>query len=236
MICISVVDHGHGPLVTKLIHQLSCLSSVSQIILTINIPGPFLFNSDDLIHVIHNTSPLGFGENHNNAYKHCTQPFFCVLNPDIELLEDPFPILVQCLLNTNNSAIGPVIISPNGSIEDSARYYPSVSGLLKKLLFSRDGRWPINFEQQINYPDWLAGMFILFKSEIFKKIEGFDTRYFLYYEDVDICKRLSNHGYQLGLCTTVKVIHNARRTSRRSLRYMLWHFKSMFRFLFLKSK
>ena len=236
MICISVVSHGHGHLLPKLFKQLIGFSMFGQIILTLNTVETKEHKYFGPVCVVKNPSPLGFGENHNNAFKLCNQPYFCVLNPDIEFVDNPFLALVQCLSNTNHSLVAPVILSPDGSVEDSARYYPSVGGVIKKLVFRDDGRWPINFEQPINHPDWVAGMFMLFKSEAFKEIGGFDIKYFLYYEDVDICRRLKNHGHQLGLCTSVSVIHDARRTSRKNLRYMLWHLKSMLRFLFLRPR
>jgi hypothetical protein len=129
--------------------------------------------------------------------------------------------------------VAPIILSSSGDIEDSARKFPTLYSLLKKFLFSIDGKWPLEHDENINYPDWVAGMFMLFDSKKFIDIKGFDNKYFLYYEDVDICRRIKLGGYSLCLCTQVKVIHNARRTSRKNIKYMFWHIRSIFRFLFL---
>ena len=236
MIAISIVSHGHGPLVEKLINQLLDLPLVHQIILTLNIPESLIIKSFDSIQIIHNINPVGFGHNHNNAFLLSTQTFFCVLNPDIEFTEDPFPELIKCLQNENTALAAPLIISSDHSIEDSSRYFPTLSSILKKFFFSYDGRWPLDFNQTLNHPDWVAGMFMLFPSSSYKQIGGFDENYFLYYEDVDICRRIRNSGQQIALCTEVQVIHNARRTSRKNIKFMYWHVKSLCRYLFLKSK
>jgi GT2 family glycosyltransferase len=73
-------------------------------------------------------------------------------------------------------------------------------------------------------------MFMLFKPDLFSAVDGFDERYHLYYEDVDICARLKIAGYRIMACPTVSVIHSARRESHRNLRYMKWHLQSMLRF------
>ena len=80
------------------------------------------------------------------------------------------------------------------------------------------------------YPDWVAGMFMVLRSETFRAAGGFDEGYFLYYEDVDLCWRLQRSGLRAALLPTVRAIHDARRSSHRKLRYLLWHGKSMLRF------
>jgi hypothetical protein len=223
-------------MVGLLLKQLIQFPYVKQIILTLNLPENFEVENHESYQILRNTSPVGFGENHNNAFKFSTQPFFCILNPDIEFIEDPFPELVKCLQNVKTALASPIIISPEYFIEDSARYFPTLSGILRKIFFLNDGMWPLDFNLSLNHPDWVAGMFMLFPSSAYEQIGGFDQNYFLYYEDVDICRRIRNKGYQIALCTQVKVIHNAQRASRKNIKFMFWHLKSLFRFLFLKTK
>lgn len=236
MITISIVSHGHGEMVEKLIAQLQKIETVSQIILTLNIPESVQTKNDAKLNIIQNNLPLGFGANHNNAFKICSEDFFCVLNPDIEFAQDPFPTLLECIAQKNISLAAPIIISPSGEIEDSARKFPTWSGMLNKLFFSADGRWPLDLTESVNYPDWVAGMFMLFPSTAYMQVGGFDERYFLYYEDVDLCRRMQNQDHKIGLCTKVKVIHDAQRGSRKNVRLLLWHVKSMLRFLLLSPK
>jgi N-acetylglucosaminyl-diphospho-decaprenol L-rhamnosyltransferase len=80
------------------------------------------------------------------------------------------------------------------------------------------------------FPDWVGGMFMLFRRETFEQSGGFDQRYFLYYEDVDLCARLRLRGYEVAICPGAKVVHHAHRSSHRSFKYMAWHLASMLRF------
>ena len=75
-------------------------------------------------------------------------------------------------------------------------------------------------------------MFILFRSEAYMQVKGFDERYFMYYEDADIGRRLARKGWKTMLEPNTTVIHDAQRASHRSIRHLQWHLKSMFRFLF----
>ena len=83
-------------------------------------------------------------------------------------------------------------------------------------------------------PDWVGGMFMLFTRETFDAVGGFDERYHLYYEDVDICARVRTSGKEIVLCPTVEVIHDAQRQSHTSPRFFAWHVVSMLRFFFSK--
>ncbi len=71
---------------------------------------------------------------------------------------------------------------------------------------------------------------MLLPSEAFAAVGGFDERYHLYYEDVDLCARLRLAHRDVVLCPTVEILHDARRESHRNLRYLGWHVRSMLRF------
>ena len=236
MICISIVSHGHAKMVEILIKQIVNLSLVEQIILTFNIPEQFQNIDDNRIKIIQNNKQVGFGANHNKAFKVCKQPYFCVLNPDVQLINDPFVILLKHLENNYISLIAPLVITKSGEIEDSARVFPTLLSIAKKILLSDEGRWNLDMEETINYPDWVAGMFMLFKSDKFAKISGFNEKFFLYYEDVDICRRFKIAGYKIGLCTEINIIHIARRDSRKKLKYLFFHLKSLIQFFLTRYK
>ena len=185
----------------------------------------------DKVEIIQNHTPKGFGANHNAVFRRCTESFFCVLNPDVELIENPFPTLLKALNDESIALAAPLIIAPDGSVEDSVRFYPTFASLLFKAFGSSDGRFAVKFNEPIQYPDWVAGMFMLFRSSVFKSLNGFDEGYFLYYEDVDICRRAWLHRMRIAVLPEVVAIHDARRDSRRSLRHMRWHLASMVYFL-----
>jgi N-acetylglucosaminyl-diphospho-decaprenol L-rhamnosyltransferase len=129
---------------------------------------------------------------------------------------------------------GPRVINPDGGLEDNARPFPSPITLLKKLVGNRAASlYPDDAVPDT--PDWVAGMFMLFDSKAFAQVGGFDEGYFLYYEDADICARLSQAGWPIVYCKEAEVVHDARRDSHRKLRYLKWHLNSMMRFFRLSA-
>jgi GT2 family glycosyltransferase len=220
-------------MVGSLIGDLAAITETRlEIILTQNIPevrnyfsGAIPFNTVR----IKNAKPKGFGANHNAAFGHAKGDFFCVLNPDIRIPRNPFPALLAELSRPKIGVAAPRILGPTGGIEDSARRFPTAAFLLRKALEDAPIIDYPTVDKPIS-PDWVAGMFMLFRREIFAEVGGFDESYFLYYEDVDLCRRLRRRGLDVRMVPSVDVIHDARRASRRSLRYLRWHIESMLRY------
>lgn len=236
LIHISVVSHGQGSLVHQLLDDLKSTSVAGTIhvTLTLNIYETLPFTQASFpfpLEVIINSEPKGFGANHNSAFVHQqkSSTFFCVLNPDIRFYKNPFPALVACLENFKIGLSAPLVVDQNGIVEDSARVFPTPFKILCKALGRCKGSDYVFRDENI-FPDWVGGMFMLFKKETFEQLNGFNERYFLYYEDVDLCARLKLMGGELALCPTAQVVHNAQRSSHSSLKYLKWHISSMLRF------
>ena len=121
-------------------------------------------------------------------------------------------------------------IPPDLSPEDHARSFPSAFTLAAKA-FGHRPRVVAPDGKAIYHPDWVAGMFMLFRTEILRSLGGFDERYFLYYEDVDLCARLRDRGMEVAVSASTSVIHEARRASRQNFQYAWWHMCSAARFL-----
>jgi len=75
-------------------------------------------------------------------------------------------------------------------------------------------------------------MFLVLRSQTFAQLGGFDPRYTLYCEDVDLCARIRLLGLRLEVVRTTSVTHHAQRASHRSLRPLLLHLSSLFKFWF----
>lgn len=233
---ISVVSHAQIGLINNLLRDIEelCRDLSLELILTLNLSETLPFCLDSFsypIRVVHNATPKGFGANHNQAFTYATGKYFCVMNPDIRLINNPFSMLLACLKDPSVGVVAPLVLGASGEIEDSARRFPSPLKILCKVFGGCKGS-DYGLTEVPIYPDWVGGMFMLFPREIFERLSGFDQRYFLYYEDVDICARLRLLGYEVALCSQASVIHNAQRSSHRSFRYMRWHLRSMARFFF----
>ena len=234
ILTISIVSHKQIALVVHLFGDIRdyCKGASIELILTLNLPEELPFSEHEYsfpVKIIHNRLPLGFGENHNQAFQQATGLFFCVINPDIRLNNDPFPALISCLQDSSIAVAAPLVVNENDAAEDSARYFPTPLQILCKVLGGCKGSDYI-LNDGVVFPDWVAGMFMLFRHETFEQAGGFDQRYFLYYEDVDLCARLRLLGYEVALCPDAKVVHHAHRSSHRNFKYLTWHLASMLRF------
>ncbi len=236
-VTVSIVSHGHCKMLSNLLKEMSDLeSSISEVIITHNIPSDFIIDANSYsfhTRVIHNEFPLGFGANHNQAFKCCATEYFCVLNPDVQFIEDPFAELISCLKDNKAGIAAPMVLSTDGIIEDSFRKFPSPLLILKKALTGEKGVYKTSTDSPFFYPDWVAGMFMLLNSSTYKSLGGFDEGYFLYYEDIDFCLRSWRAKMSIVVSKNVSIIHNAQRDSHSNSRFFFLHLKSMFRFFLM---
>ena len=114
-VTISIVSHNHGPLVKTLLDQL-CMyhGHIARIIVTFNVLEKVKIKEDNYpfeVYLIYNDNPKGFGANHNQAFNYCDTEYFCVMNPDISVVEDPFLSLLRHIDNHNIAIIAPMIVT-----------------------------------------------------------------------------------------------------------------------------
>ncbi len=205
-----------------------------QIIVTLNLPEAedFLEAAGSFpIVVIRNTSPKGFGANHNSAFAICESDLFCVLNPDLYIGSINLDYMRNILSDPSVGAWAPQVNSPAMSIEDSARKFPTPLKLFSRY-FLRDYALDYPMPNRPVEVDWVAGMFVAFRQEVFSALKGFDETYYMYMEDVDICRRLKRMTLKVIYDPRVIVIHDARRDSRKNLKYLIWHLISVVKYFF----
>lgn len=233
-VVVSVVSHGQGNIVVNLLNDIGsvCDCSNIRVILTINKPEVLPFDPDAFpfdMTVIRNVCPRGFATNHNVAFQATETPAFCVVNPDIRLRVDPFPSLMAAIQQSEAGIAAPKIVTPLGAVEDSARRSIAPHRIGRRVL-RLGGRNDYVIAESLVYPDWVAGMMMLFASEVFAEIGGFNERYFMYCEDADICTRVWRKGSKVVLVPWVSVTHDARRNSHHDLQHLRWHIASLLRF------
>lgn len=221
----------HGPLIGHLLADLARFPETAMhVVLTLNVeetlpfdPASFPFRID----VVRNAQPRGFGANHNAASAHCAARYFAIVNPDVRLPENPFPALLPRLDDASVAAAAPLTILPDGNVQDTARSFPSPWSILAKAAGWRPH--PANPSAPFR-PDWVAGSFVVFRRDAYRVVGGFDEKYYLYYEDVDICARLAALGWRVEVEPAVKIIHDPRLSSHHDLRYFRVHVQSAIRY------
>jgi N-acetylglucosaminyl-diphospho-decaprenol L-rhamnosyltransferase len=231
---LSIVSHGQGSLIHLLLNDLAELPRQNfEVLITLNLPEDetpyqgYIFP----VRIIRNSEPKGFGANHNAAFAQSLSQWFAVVNPDIRINALDLQTLVLPFQNQAVAVVAPVVLSGNGNVEDSARRFPTLIRFLKRtLLGQRNADYKIG--ETTCAVDWVAGMFVVFRREVYQEVGGFDDRrFFMYLEDADICRRIGKKGWQVIVNPNSKVIHVAQRASRRNLKHMRWHAVSAFRFL-----
>lgn len=234
---ISIVSHGQSRMLLELLHDAANANvECSRLIITKNIPEEFdckeFLISDETI-IIDNSSRKGFGANHNSAFDNSNANYFAVLNPDLRFNNNPFPMLLENFKDPKVGIVCPLVTDSEGVPDDSTRKFPTLPNLIRKFFKVNDGGVQRATNMQPTEVDWAAGMFLIIKKEAMLSVGGFDSKFFLYYEDVDLCARLRECGWKIVLDPRVSVVHLAQRQSHRNFRYMIWHFCSIVRY-FLK--
>jgi N-acetylglucosaminyl-diphospho-decaprenol L-rhamnosyltransferase len=168
---------------------------------------------------IYNKAPKGFGANNNQAFSRCVTPWFLVVNPDMQFPSDVLAPLLA-VAQPRSGLLTPRIYEP-GRVEPE-QHRRTITPL--EILTRRRPHYP-----RPEKPDWIPGLFMLFRAEVFARIRGFDKRYFMYGEDFDICARMQLAGWQLEVDEALVAIHDARRASQRSIRHFLWHATSLWK-------
>ena len=232
-ITISIVSHNQIDYVKKLLSDLKKFNFYEKIIITTNIKENLdsLENFKNLqLKIIANDKPKGFGENHNFAFNFCNTKYFLILNPDVRINKLDINNL-QSIFNNEKFVyvVSPTANDLKGAVQDNARVFPKLYDPFLRI-FKKN----IDYKRQGNYleVDWVSGMFMLFDAKKFSELGGFDENFFLYYEDVDICKRIKLIGGKTIISNIEKVIHTGQKASHTNIKYSLIHIKSLFRYHF----
>ncbi|MDM8355014.1 glycosyltransferase family 2 protein [Pandoraea communis] len=231
---VSIVSHGHGECLKRLFADIESqdLGAHLKVLLTLNLPGETFCTSSYpgiSIDIIRNSSPAGFGHNHNKAFAKCRTKYFLILNPDVRLRE---PGVLRSLVDLARKDGGdglwaPLITNLDGVVEDSVRHNLSPLSVAKRAL-----RRETPISRELSSTDngpffWVAGMAMLVTSDAFRRVGGFDQRFFLYCEDYDLCARFYAAGLPIRCVSQVVFIHDAQRDSHRSMKYFRLHVTSL---------
>ena len=235
LLTISIVSHGDSKKIIRLLKSICKFEHAKsiQLIVTDNL-GNEISEIDDSpwfsLEILRNDTTLGFARNHNRAFQLATGQYFCILNPDVLFKEEAVHPLIRLLESGQADIVAPRIEDSNNTLQDSYRKFPTPFQIVQRRLLGYQFSSPSPDASGLVQPDWIAGIFMLMKSETYRDLNGFDEKYRLYFEDVDFCARAQLAGLKLVVDTNVYVQHDAQRSSRKELIYLLWHIQSAFRF------
>ncbi len=235
LVTLSVVSHGDALKIYRLLDSLRMHEPADQLdlIVTDNFgqdfpePGTSLWKS---FTIVRNTHPQGFAQNHNRAFELSTSNYFCILNPDIVFEHEVILRLIELLKSGEADIVAPLIVDSSGVVQDSFRDLPKPIEIIRRRLPGYKHGFASADEKEIIHPDWIAGMFLLLKSDTYQDLGGLNEKYRLYFEDVEFCTRARLAGLNICLDTRLRVRHDAHRASRKNFRFLLWHIQSAVQF------
>ena len=182
---------------------------------------------------------LGFGTAHNRIMEYLKGQegsLHLIINPDIEWDKSPFPALLGYMKNHPHvAAVMPDVHNRDGSRQYLAKQKPSALILFGRRFFQKRKFMQkkihnyelrhYNFSRPEIVP-LISGCFMLVRTSIFYKIDGFDPRYFLYLEDYDLCHRMQQEGSEVAIVPQAQVTHGHERASYGWTIELIWHIKS----------
>jgi N-acetylglucosaminyl-diphospho-decaprenol L-rhamnosyltransferase len=191
-------------------------------------PGPAVALHASQVTLVRSATNRGFGGGVNLGLRQAAGEFVLLLNPDCVLHEGAAERMQGELREHPECAlVGPQILNPDGSLQGSARGDPSfATGLFgRTTLLTRlfpNARWSrqnIKIDQsriargESFAVDWVSGACMMARRTALEAVGGFDERYFLYWEDADLCRRLRNTGQTVRYVPAAKVMHVGARSS-----------------------
>ena len=236
---ISVINHSHDSIIIKN-PTLKKLASVHVVIIKSNTPaGAELKNyckAGNII-LLESAGKKGFGANNNEIFSYSknelgmkNDDLFLVLNPDIVISVTSIDDLIRGI-NTKNIDIASINLFKDSEYQiydNSIRHYPNVLSPIRSLFGLK--RNDLYDKATITTPtriEWASGSFLLFKVDTYKKLNGFDEKYFMYFEDADICTRANKEGLNVYFFPSIKGIHYASHQNRLLFsRHFFWYLLS----------
>jgi GT2 family glycosyltransferase len=182
-----------------------------------------------------NTNNLGYGAAANQGILHCSAPYVLLLNSDTCLQRGCLKALSSYLDNHLRAAIvGPRLINPEGLLQPSCFPFPTLLPLFlqESRLEHLIGLIPLVRDHYLRtwlhiysrVVPWILGAALAIRREAFEEIGGFDTSFYMYAEEVDLCYRLAKSGWETHFTPDATIVHEGGASTRQHRATMSVHF------------
>ncbi len=183
--------------------------SLSHEIIIVNNDKELLsdFSKNPGLKIIENGKNIGFGRACNLAVQASIGDVLFFLNPDTKILTSDLAAVIEPLNNPAIAITAPLLITNSGTIQpwSAGQEITPWRTLLNNLGDKQDAF----FQKQVvpSEADWVSGGAFAVRKKTFLECGGFDEKFFLYFEDIDLCKRLRSIGKKIAILPSVKVLH-----------------------------
>jgi len=183
---------------------------------------------------------IGFGKACNIGVEAARGRYLLLLNPDTVISSNTLASAVEFMeAHPKAGLMGPKILNPDGTLQQSCRrsiptpsvafyYFAGLSYLFPKS--RRFGRYHLTYmdEDESAQVDVISGSFMFMKRELFNDIGGFDKRFFMYGEDIDLCYRITQAGHEVWYYPHIKIVHQkGKSSSKRRIRSRIYFYEAM---------
>lgn len=206
MISILIVNYKTKNYLIELIPSIiDMIPEEKEIIIVDNDSGD---NLDDLaildssVNIIYSKKNTGFGSGINTASKKAKGEWLFILNPDTIILDNPIPYLSK--INSKIVLLGLNLVNQDDLIQ--AYQFGKFPTPISLMFNQSKSLWDSNPKNEV-YPDWIGGGAFIIKKEVFDEIGGFDEAYFMYYEDIDLCRKIKDNNLQIMWIPNVRIWH-----------------------------
>jgi GT2 family glycosyltransferase len=177
-----------------------------------------------LVKIIQQPENIGFGAAHNVGIRHAQGKYVLCLNPDTEALEKIDVVLDYFEKNTSVAAIGLKLLNNSGQAQKWIAGTEINPRRLIKNKFLGD-TLPKN-GAKILQVDWVSGGAMFIKKEIFEAVGGFDENFFMYFEDMDFCKRVRQIGGEVFYFSNISLRHIEGGSSENKIKQKKYYYAS----------
>jgi GT2 family glycosyltransferase len=170
---------------------------------------------------IHNNVNGGYANGCNLAAKHASGDYFLILNPDTVAIETEIEkLLIKAKNNPHYGIVSCAQVNEKGKGCIVTGDFPRLLNLtgLQRALFKAGRNTGNKGDQETGFPDWISGSVVLMSRETFSKCGGLDEDFWMYFEDVDLCRRIRNLNLEVAYCRNITIEHNHGGSSRINLK------------------
>jgi GT2 family glycosyltransferase len=176
--------------------------------------------------VIASDDNLGYARGNNRGISEATGRYLLVLNPDTEVVNDALETMVRYLdEHPAVGILGPGLLYPDGTLQSSRRRYPTLATAFFEGTLLQQW-WPKNRVAQRYYMsdcpgdvtqsvEWLVGAALMIRREAWQQIGPLDEGFFMYFEELDWCRRCQAAGWEIHFSPAARVIHHEGKSSEQ---------------------
>jgi hypothetical protein len=194
------------------------------------------------IELVHGHGNVGYGRANNLVLPRLASDLHLIANPDVELDREALASAIEAMnADPALGVVAPSVRGPDGARQYLCKRYPSVwilflrgfaPGFLRRRHAQALGHYEMRdvpADQPCTSVTLASGAFMLMRTVLFRKLGGFDPRFFMYFEDYDLSLRAGRES-KVAYIPAARIVHHGGEASRKGIRHVAWFLRSAWRF------